>query len=141
MLYRILLTIGLIVGVLVAAALVRGASRLVLRGEPRDRSRFWIAQATHLLALCGIAAVIIGVWVAANTRELGTVSGWFAAGLTIALQRVVTAFAGYVIILRGNIFTVGDRITMDNVRGDVVALGFMQTTVMEMGQSPPEQGD
>lgn len=27
------------------------------------------------------------------------------------------------------------------VRGDVVALGFMQTTVMEMGQSPAEQSD
>jgi small-conductance mechanosensitive channel len=27
------------------------------------------------------------------------------------------------------------------VRGDVVALGYMQTTVMEMGQPPGEQGD
>jgi SulP family sulfate permease len=48
-----------------------------------------------------------------------------AAGLAIALQRVVTAFAGYLIILRGNIFTVGDRITIGGARGDVVALGFM----------------
>jgi small-conductance mechanosensitive channel len=67
--------------------------------------------------------------------------GWIAAGLAIALQRVVTAFAGYVIILRGNVFTVGDRITIGGVRGDVIALGFMQTTVMEMGQSPSEQSD
>jgi small-conductance mechanosensitive channel len=40
------------------------------------------------------------------------------------------------VILRGNIFSVGDRITMGGVRGDVIALGFIQTTIMEMGQPP-----
>ena len=29
---------------------------------------------------------------------------------------------------------------MGGVRGDVIALGFMQTTIMEMGESPSEQG-
>ena len=38
----------------------------------------------------------------------------------MALQRVITAFAAYLIILRGRIFTVGDRITIGGVRGDVV---------------------
>ena len=28
---------------------------------------------------------------------------------------------------------------MGGVRGDVIGLGFMQTRIMEMGQSPPEQ--
>lgn len=45
------------------------------------------------------------------------------------------------VLLRGRLFTVGDRIVMGGVRGDVVALGFMQTTVMEMGETPAEQGD
>lgn len=47
--------------------------------------------------------------------------------------------AGYVLILRGSTFNVGDRIVMGGVRGDVIALGFMQTTIMEMGQPPPVQ--
>jgi small-conductance mechanosensitive channel len=55
------------------------------------------------------------------------------------LQRVITAIAGYFVILRGNTFSVGDRIVMGDVRGDVVALGFIQTTIMEMGQPPPVQ--
>ena len=33
-------------------------------------------------------------------------------------------------------FTVGDRITIGGVRGDVVALGFIQTSGMEMGEPP-----
>jgi small-conductance mechanosensitive channel len=72
---------------------------------------------------------------------LATAAGLVSVGIAIALQRVITAFAAYVIILRGRIFTVGDRITIGGVRGDVVALDFMQTTVMEMGQSTDEQGD
>ena len=58
----------------------------------------------------------------------------------LCAQRVVTALAGYVVIMRGNTFTVGDRITMGGVRGDVIALTFMQTKVMEMGQPPAVQG-
>jgi len=56
------------------------------------------------------------------------------AGLAFALQKVITAVAGYFVILRGKTFNVGDRIVMGGVRGDVIALGFMQTTIMEMGQ-------
>jgi small-conductance mechanosensitive channel len=62
--------------------------------------------------------------------------GLVTAGLAFALQRVITATAGYLVILRGKTFNVGDRIVMGGVRGDVVALSFMQTKIMEMGQPP-----
>jgi small-conductance mechanosensitive channel len=139
-LQHLLLTVGVVAAALVAAALIRGAAHLALRDHKRDRARFWIAQATHLLVLAGIVFGVVWVW-KDRAPQLGQAATWLAAGLTIALQRVVTAFAGYLIILRGNVFTVGDRIMIGGVRGDVVALGFMQTTVMEMGQSPGEHGD
>jgi small-conductance mechanosensitive channel len=108
----------------------------------KGRTRFWIAQARHLMVLAAVLAAIVIVWIwLAGAHSLATSGAFIAAGLTVALQRVVTAFAGYLIILRGNVFSVGDRITIGGVRGDVVALGFMQTTVMEMGQSPGEQRD
>ncbi|MDQ3633201.1 MAG: mechanosensitive ion channel family protein, partial [Acidobacteriota bacterium] len=56
-----------------------------------------------------------------------------------ALQKVVSSIAGYIVILRGRNFTVGDRISMGGVRGDVIGLGFIQTTIMEMGQPPSVQ--
>jgi hypothetical protein len=86
---RLLLTVGLCAAVLVAAALIRGATRLVVHGDPDDRSRFWVAQATHLLALAAIIVIVTKVWLE-STGELGAVGGYLAAGLTIALQRVVT---------------------------------------------------
>jgi small-conductance mechanosensitive channel len=139
-LQKLLLTVGLVAAVLVATALIRGVGRMARAGKSADRTLFWIAQATHLLALAGIIAVVAVVWLP-SMGGMGAIGGWAAAGLTISLQRVVTAFSGYLIILRGNVFTVGDRIMLGGVRGDVIALGFMQTTVMEMGQTPAEQND
>ncbi|HKO02992.1 MAG TPA: mechanosensitive ion channel family protein, partial [Thermoanaerobaculia bacterium] len=83
-------------------------------------------------------AVIAWVWVR-DTSRIGTIAAVITAGLTVALQKVVTSIAGYFAILRGNTFTVGDRITMGGVRGDVVALDYLRTTIMEMGQPPAVQ--
>ena len=65
--------------------------------------------------------------------------GLVTAGLAFALQRVITSLAGYFVILRGQTFSIGDRIEMGGVRGDVIALGFIQTKIMEMGQPPSVQ--
>ena len=81
---------------------------------------------------------LVSIWFDDPTR-LTTALGLVTAGLAFALQKVVTAFAGYFVILRGRTFNVGDRITMGGVRGDVIALGFIQTTIMEMGQPPSVQ--
>jgi len=51
---------------------------------------------------------------------------------------VITAFAGYIVILRGSTFSIGDRVEMGAVRGDVIALDPFQTTIMEMGESKAE---
>ncbi|MEP6861396.1 MAG: mechanosensitive ion channel domain-containing protein, partial [Deltaproteobacteria bacterium] len=74
-----------------------------------------------------------------NPARLATGIGLLGAGLAFALQKVVTSFAGYFVILRGKTFNVGDRITMGGVRGDVVALSFLQTSIMEMGEPPSMQ--
>jgi len=83
---------------------------------------------------------IVSVWFDDPTR-LTTGLGLVTAGIAFALQRVITAIAGYFVILRGKTFNVGDRIVMGGVRGDVIALSFMQTKIMEMGQPPPVNSD
>lgn len=104
--------------------------------EHRQRQvRFWTGQVSNLLAAVAVVVGLLSIWFDDPAR-LATAFGLFSAGLAFALQRVITAFAGYVVILRGNTFTVGDRIAMGGVRGDVLALGFTQTTLMEMGVAP-----
>jgi small-conductance mechanosensitive channel len=136
---KLLLTIGLILVLWVlrgfAIALL---GRVDASGSRASRLRFWSRQGVGL-AVATLAVVgCVSIWFY-DPANLTTAVGLVTAGLAFALQRVVTALAGYFVILRGSTFTVGDRIVMGGVRGDVVALGFFQTTIMEMGQPPPVQ--
>lgn len=112
-------------------------ARRLLRdfGRRQSKARFWTRQAISLLAALVIIIGLVSVWFDDPTR-LATALGLITAGLAFALQRVITAFVGYIIIMRGKTFNVGDRIVMGGVRGDVIALSFMQTKIMEMGQPP-----
>jgi small-conductance mechanosensitive channel len=109
-------------------------------GGREGRGRFWFRQGARLLTAAVLIIALISIWFSDPSR-LASAAAFITAGLAIASQRLITAVAGYFIILRGKNFNVGDRIVMGGVRGDVIALGFTQTTIMEMGQPPSEQSD
>lgn len=107
-------------------------------GGARQRTAFWTRQGVSLTTFVLGVAGFVSIWFD-NPARLATGVGLIGAGLAFALQKVVTSFAGYFVILRGNTFSVGDRIKMGSVRGDVIALNFIQTVIMEMGEPPSVQ--
>ncbi len=125
----------------VLIAVVYGIRTLALAGVRRmvterpDKAGFWGRQGIQLISALILLLGIASIWIDRGTN-LTTGLGLLSAGLAFALQQVVTAVAGYFVILKGDTFNVGDRITMGGVRGDVIRLGFIKTTVMEMGQPP-----
>jgi small-conductance mechanosensitive channel len=139
-LHKLLLTFGFIV----LAWLITKALRFILGQFIGSRSgtrfQFWAKQGVSLVVAAILILGILSIWFD-NPARLAGVLGLIGAGIAFALQRVITAVAGYFVILRGKTFNVGDRIVMGGVRGDVIDLSFMQTRIMEMGQSPKEQGD
>ena len=125
----------------ITSRLLRGLVSLVLRrvDHATVQTRFWTRQAISLVAAIVLILGLLSIWFSDPTR-LATALGLMSAGLAFALQQPVTSIASYFVILRGNTFTVGDRISMGGVRGDVMRLGFIQTTIMEMGEPPAVQG-
>jgi len=109
------------------------------RGHAGNKITFWTRQGISLLTFVVGLLGFVSIWFD-NPARLATGVGLVGAGLAFALQKVITSFAGYFVILRGKTFNVGDRITMGGVRGDVVALNFIQTVIMEMGEPPSVQG-
>jgi small-conductance mechanosensitive channel len=136
---KLLLTLAFIIGILLLRALIVGVAHLATGRHLNERVMFWTRQGASITAALVLVVALLSIWFD-DPERLTTGLGIFSAGLAFALQRVVTAFAGYVVIMRGNTFTVGDRITMGGVRGDVIALTFTQTKIMEMGQPPAVQG-
>ena len=127
--FAILYLIGLILRVTARA----------LGGE-RQKTAFWTHQGISLLLFIVGILGFLSIWFDNPTR-LATGLGLLSAGLAFAMQKVVTSFAGYFVILRGKTFNVGDRISMGGVRGDVISLNFIQTVIMEMGEPPAVQNE
>jgi small-conductance mechanosensitive channel len=120
--------------------LLRAFLGLFIGSRSGTRFQFWAKQGVSLIVAAILILGIMSIWFDNPARLAGALA-LVGAGVAFALQRVITAVAGYFVILRGKTFNVGDRIVMGGVRGDVIDLSFMQTRIMEMGQSPKEQGD
>jgi small-conductance mechanosensitive channel len=136
---KLLFTIALILILIVISWVLRALTKVLLRGRRNERTAFWARQGVRLAIGILLVLGVTAIWFDDPTT-MTTGLGLLTAGLAFALQKVVTAIAGYFVILRGKTFNVGDRIAMGGVRGDVIALGFTQTTIMEMGQPPAVQG-
>jgi small-conductance mechanosensitive channel len=136
---KLLMSLALIAIVLAISWALRAVmnSSITRHGK---RIAFWTRHLVRLLLALVMVVGITSIWFT-DAGRLGTFIGLVSAGVAFAMQRVITAFFGYLTILRGNVFNVGDRIKMSSVHGDVIALGFLRTSIMEMGQPPGEQGD
>ncbi len=138
--HKLVLTIGFIAIAWAIAWLLRRLLGLLVGSRSGTMFQFWAKQGVSLTVALIVILGIASIWFD-NPASLAAVVGLIGAGIAFAMQRVVTAVAGYFVILRGKTFNVGDRIQMGGVRGDVIGLSFMQTRIMEMGQSAKEQGD
>lgn len=137
---RLLFTIIFLFAIFLARRALIRLSGIALRGRAADRTHFWTDQGIRLTMAAVTILGVVSIWFS-NPQSLLTTTGLIGAGVAFALQKVITALAAYFVLLRGKTFNLGDRITMGGVRGDVIALGFIQTTIMEMGEPPAEQAD
>jgi len=135
---KVLLTVVFLAALWVIGSVLRWIAGKF--GGDRQTTAFWSRQATKIILFALGVLGFVSIWFD-NPSRLAAGARLVGAGLAFAMQKVVTSFAGYVVMLRGKTFNIGDRITMGGVRGDVIALNFIQTVIMEMGQPPTVQND
>lgn len=133
-LHKAILTLVFSLGIVLLRSILEWAVRTTTRKRRRERHSFWIRQTINLFTAALFLLTLLSIWFDDPAR-LATGIGLVSAGLAFALQKVVTSFAGYFVIMRSGVFTVGERITMGGVRGDVISISFLKTTLMEMGDS------
>ena len=77
-------------------------------------------------------------------RKLVILGGWRAVGLLIKVLfrdrlggltvAIGVANAGWIAISFGNFYAPGDRVQLGGIRGDVIDIGILRTTLMELGE-------
>jgi small-conductance mechanosensitive channel len=132
---KLVYTAAFVAAIVAVRWLARLVVRAVLKGREHTRGRFWSRQGINLATAILMALGLISIWFDTGLHAAAAV-GVLTAAIAFAMQRVVISFAGYFLVLRGDVFAVGDRIVLGGVRGDVIGLGFLRTTILEMGQPP-----
>jgi small-conductance mechanosensitive channel len=72
------------------------------------------------------------IWIKDLSR-LTVVLSVLGAGLVVALQELILCIAGWFIIIFRKPFDTGDRIEINGVKGDVIDIKFLQTSLLEIG--------
>ena len=115
---------------------VHATFRLLERTLPRHfRERDARYRVRKFVVYAGYAVVILLVTILFEDR-LGRISfalGVAGAGVVVALQDVIASFAGWFAIGLSNLYTIGHRIQIGEMKGDVIDISIMRTTVMETG--------
>lgn len=93
-------------------------------------SRFNLKRIFRLLM--GLAVILIGISVLFVNWYTAVVSlGLISLVLGFALQTPISSFIGWIYILTRAPYRVGDRIKIDDARGDVIDVGYLDTTLWE----------
>lgn len=77
-------------------------------------------------------AVIFVIWAQPIMTDISLALGILGAGFAFALQELIGALAGWFTILSTQPYTIGDRVEINGVKGDVVDIGPLFTKVLEM---------
>jgi small-conductance mechanosensitive channel len=122
--------------VVLAAALIQGFVALVeitLVPQIRDAAdRYNLLKVLGLLAWAATGVVgltqLFAAWYQA-VASLGIVS----LVLGLALQEPISSFFAWIYILARQPYRVGDRIQIEDLTGDVIQVGYLDTTLWEFG--------
>ncbi|MFA5295675.1 MAG: mechanosensitive ion channel family protein [Methanoregulaceae archaeon] len=104
---------------------------LIRRNIRDSRSKYTATKVISVIESVLMLAAVALIWVR-DLQALTVFFGIIGAGIAIALQDVFKNFAGSLTILLTRVYGVGDRIEIDGRYGDVMDIGIMNTTLMEI---------
>ncbi len=122
-----------IAGLIVIGLLVRFLQNRAERHIDKQRALASVKQALrfggYVLAFFFVITIFSG-----HLPGLTVTLGVAGAGIAFALQEVITSLAGWIAISFGQFYTVGDRVELGGIRGDIIHIGVLRTTLMEIGE-------
>jgi len=123
-----LLIVAFIVGLLFGMGEI---SRRLALGRIQDPNRRRVISMVHRLLTLFAIAVVALFSVASDLSSLATYLGLLTAGMAVALQNVILASLGYLVLMGKRGIRIGDRIQVSGITGDVINMGMLQFQLRE----------
>lgn len=130
-------TVGKIASILIGVAIIwiiikaiqRNLLAKIKDNDNRYRAKKFSSFVGYILTIL-LLTIVFSDKLGGLTVALG-VAG---AGIAFALQEVIVSFAGWIAIMFGGFYKTGDRVQLGGIKGDVMDIGVLRTTIMETGQ-------
>lgn len=124
--------IGTVIAI-VAAWLLSFLGRKYFDSRAKDHKEHY-RKVKFLNTWLTVGAVVasVALW-SSRFQAKGTFWGLIGAGVAVAMRDPLLSIAGRIAIFAGHIYSVGDRIEISKITGDVVDVGFFYTRMMELG--------
>ncbi len=120
------------VGIALIVTVVRALQRY-LAGRVRDsNARYRLRKALTFAGYIAGGFLLVGVY-SDRLAGLTVAFGVAGAGIAFALQEVIASAAGWVTLSFSRFYAPGDRVQLGGIKGDVIDIGILRTTLMEIG--------
>lgn len=115
----------------VILAVYLAISRVVLPKRYKKEELF-LARRLGRYATVLLVCIVVALYLLEDLRVLATTLGLVSAAIVISLQDVCASFFGWFAIMFSRKFTIGDRLEIEGVRGDVLDIQLLRTTLLEV---------
>lgn len=116
--------------ILLATQLIR---RLLRRKLADTAVRYKSQKGVEIIGFVLIAVLTI-TYFTGNIKDFTITIGLLSAGVAITLQELILSIAGSLYIFFVKVYEPGDRIEINGIKGDVIDVDSMYTTMMEIGE-------
>lgn len=113
--------------------LIRILKRYFTRKIPSTTVRYKSVKSVQTIGLILIVLLTISFFTG-NVRDFTLAIGLLSAGVAFALQELILSVAGSIYIFVLRVYKPGDRIEINKIKGDVIDVDTVYTTMMEIGE-------
>ncbi len=106
-------------------------SRMVLPRRYQKETLF-LARRLGRYCVALFVLMVFAFYLVEDLTLVATTLGLVSAAIVISVQDVFAAFFGWFAIMLGRKFTIGDRLEIEGVRGDVLDIQLLRTTLIEV---------
>ncbi len=124
-LFLFILVLFLIVSKLLTRML---GSRILTRMQIDKATRYNLERITYYLLVI-VSAIVAFQFIGINLSGLAVILGFLSVGIGFGLQNITSNFVSGLILLFERPIKIGDRVTVGETLGDVIAINMRSTTI------------
>jgi small-conductance mechanosensitive channel len=122
-----------LIWVIFIVMIIQFLRKLLRKNLPDSSTRYKSQKGIEIIGYIFLIFLTISYFTG-NIKDFALAIGLLTAGITITLQELILSIAGSIFIFFVKVYKPGDRIEINGIKGDVIDIDTIYTTMMEIGE-------